>query len=84
MASEVLGKVLDIHSGGIDLKFPHHDNELCQSEAYWTSEGSRVQWVNYFSKELLPRPFYHRRVFQPQNISAPENSYCSEGQAIIR
>lgn len=52
MASEVLGKVLDIHSGGVDLKFPHHDNELCQSEAYWTSEGSRVQWVNYFGEQL--------------------------------
>lgn len=24
MASDVLGKVIDIHSGGIDLKFPHH------------------------------------------------------------
>jgi cysteinyl-tRNA synthetase len=45
MASEVLGSVLDIHGGGIDLKFPHHDNELAQSEAYWTSGK---QWVNYF------------------------------------
>jgi cysteinyl-tRNA synthetase len=28
MASEVLGSTLDIHSGGEDLKFPHHDNEV--------------------------------------------------------
>lgn len=34
MASEVLGEKLDIHSGGADLRFPHHDNELAQSEAY--------------------------------------------------
>lgn len=53
MASEVLGKVVDIHSGGVDLKFPHHDNELCQSEAFWTAEGARVQWVNYFSEQTL-------------------------------
>lgn len=53
MASEVLGKVVDIHSGGVDLKFPHHDNELCQSEAFWTAEGARVQWVNYFSEQPL-------------------------------
>ncbi|KAI9662240.1 MAG: hypothetical protein M1821_008406 [Bathelium mastoideum] len=48
MASDVLGKTLDIHSGGIDLCFPHHDNELAQSEAYWASSEPRGQWVNYF------------------------------------
>ncbi|EFI28187.1 cysteinyl-tRNA synthetase [Coprinopsis cinerea okayama7 len=52
MASQVLGAQFDIHSGGIDLAFPHHDNELAQSEAYWhkNPKESRgpVQWVNYF------------------------------------
>ena len=47
MASTKLGRQMDIHSGGIDLAFPHHDNELAQSEAYW-SEGHGEQWVNYF------------------------------------
>ena len=32
MASATLGESMDIHSGGIDLAFPHHDNELAQSE----------------------------------------------------
>lgn len=32
MASDVLGKTMDIHSGGVDLAFPHHDNEIAQSE----------------------------------------------------
>lgn len=32
MASAVLGEGMDIHSGGIDLAFPHHDNEMAQSE----------------------------------------------------
>ena len=33
MASDALsGKLLDIHSGGVDLKFPHHENEIAQSE----------------------------------------------------
>ncbi|KAF9180530.1 hypothetical protein BGZ51_006119 [Haplosporangium sp. Z 767] len=45
MASEVLGSGMDIHSGGIDLAFPHHDNELAQSEAYHQCD----QWVNYFT-----------------------------------
>lgn len=35
---------MDIHSGGVDLKFPHHDNELAQSEAYHCNSN----WVQYF------------------------------------
>ncbi|XP_052738047.1 cysteine--tRNA ligase, cytoplasmic [Bicyclus anynana] len=44
MASDVCGSNLDIHTGGVDLKFPHHDNELAQSEAHFDKPG----WVNYF------------------------------------
>jgi cysteinyl-tRNA synthetase len=33
MAMEYLGQTLDIHAGGIDLVFPHHENEIAQSEA---------------------------------------------------
>lgn len=48
MASAKLGKQMDIHSGGIDLAFPHHDNEIAQSEAYWACQHAHDQWVNYF------------------------------------
>ncbi|XP_065110837.1 probable cysteine--tRNA ligase, mitochondrial isoform X2 [Paramisgurnus dabryanus] len=44
VASSVFGSQLDIHSGGIDLAFPHHENEIAQSEAYHQCE----QWGNYF------------------------------------
>lgn len=44
MACDILGSQIDIHSGGIDLAFPHHDNELAQSEAYYNCK----QWINYF------------------------------------
>uniref|UniRef100_A0A0V0J4L5 cysteine--tRNA ligase n=2 Tax=Schistocephalus solidus TaxID=70667 RepID=A0A0V0J4L5_SCHSO len=44
MASDTLGDTIDIHTGGVDLKFPHHDNELAQSEAYF----GHSHWVNYF------------------------------------
>ncbi|KAJ1998086.1 cysteinyl-tRNA synthetase, partial [Coemansia thaxteri] len=44
IASEILGSQIDMHSGGIDLNFPHHDNELAQSEACFDNH----QWVNYF------------------------------------
>ncbi|HUJ39856.1 MAG TPA: cysteine--tRNA ligase [Candidatus Acidoferrales bacterium] len=33
MAMHYLGETLDIHTGGIDLAFPHHENEIAQSEA---------------------------------------------------
>ena len=33
MAAEQLGKHFDIHGGGMDLQFPHHENEIAQSEA---------------------------------------------------
>ncbi|OQV12664.1 Cysteine--tRNA ligase, cytoplasmic [Hypsibius exemplaris] len=44
MATAVLGDKLDIHAGGVDLRFPHHDNEIAQSEAYFQCDS----WVNYF------------------------------------
>ncbi|KAI9142093.1 tRNA synthetases class I (C) catalytic domain-containing protein [Paraphysoderma sedebokerense] len=44
MACDIAGDKLDIHSGGIDLAFPHHDNEIAQSEAHYGCD----QWVNYF------------------------------------
>lgn len=48
MCGDVLGVFsdgpIDIHSGGIDLRFPHHDNEIAQSEACYDCK----QWVNYF------------------------------------
>lgn len=47
MAMEELGEQFDIHGGGVDLQFPHHENEIAQSEAasgrpfanYWLHVG---------------------------------------------
>jgi cysteinyl-tRNA synthetase len=44
MASDIIGENIDIHGGGVDLMFPHHDNEMAQAEAYHQC----CQWVNYF------------------------------------
>lgn len=45
MASAIFKKwPIDIHCGGLDLRFPHHDNELAQSEAYYGCN----QWINHF------------------------------------
>jgi cysteinyl-tRNA synthetase len=43
MSMKYLGKTFDIHAGGSDLIFPHHENEIAQSEAY-----SGQQFVKYW------------------------------------
>lgn len=42
MAMELLGETIDIHSGGIDLIFPHHEDEIAQSEAATGQPFARV------------------------------------------
>lgn len=47
MAMKILGETFDIHGGGMDLKFPHHENEIAQAESatgkpfakYWLHNG---------------------------------------------
>jgi cysteinyl-tRNA synthetase len=43
MAMKYLGETLDIHTGGVDLTFPHHENEIAQSEAL-----TGKQFVHYW------------------------------------
>ncbi|HJZ59552.1 MAG TPA: cysteine--tRNA ligase [Gemmataceae bacterium] len=45
MATALLGETLDIHGGGLDLQFPHHENELAQSESATGKEFARV-WMH--------------------------------------
>jgi cysteinyl-tRNA synthetase len=45
MAIEYLGATLDLHAGGIDLIFPHHENEIAQAEALTGKQFSRF-WVH--------------------------------------
>ena len=43
MSMRLLGPTIDIHGGGLDLQFPHHENELAQSESY-----TGVPFVRYW------------------------------------
>ena len=45
MASKYLGESFDIHGGGADLTFPHHENEIAQSEAY-TGKPFVKYWIH--------------------------------------
>lgn len=44
MSSDVLGDTLDIHAGGVDLAFPHHENEVAQCQAYFM----KTPWTKCF------------------------------------
>src|SRR5918997_1397630 len=55
MAGKYLGDEFDIHGGGIDLRFPHHENELAQSRAaghpftrFWMHNG----WVTTAGEKM--------------------------------
>ena len=45
MAKKILGDTIDIHAGGMDLLFPHHDNEIAQSEAL-TGKTFAHYWIH--------------------------------------
>jgi len=44
MAGKYLGEAFDIHGGGVDLRFPHHENELAQSRA--AGHGFAAYWMH--------------------------------------
>ena len=60
MAAKHLGRTIDIHGGGIDLQFPHHENEIAQSECahgevmanYWMHNGFLDMGGEKMSKSL--------------------------------
>jgi cysteinyl-tRNA synthetase len=61
MSTKYLGKQFDIHGGAVDLVFPHHENEICQSEAcygvapfvrYWLHAGFLTVNGEKMSKSL--------------------------------
>jgi cysteinyl-tRNA synthetase len=87
MAIEYLGETLDIHAGGIDLTFPHHENEIAQSEAltgkpfarFWLHaeflmvEGQKMSKSlgNYFTLRDILAKGYQPETVRYQLLSVP-------------
>ncbi len=87
MAIEYLGETLDIHAGGIDLTFPHHENEIAQSEAltgkpfarFWLHaeflmvEGQKMSKSlgNYFTLRDILAKSYQPETVRYQLLSVP-------------
>ncbi|MCX7715940.1 MAG: class I tRNA ligase family protein, partial [Endomicrobia bacterium] len=74
MSTKYLGETLDIHGGGIDLVFPHHENEIAQSESltgkpfvkYWVHNGFVTINQQKMSKSLK-NIFALKDIFQIYN-----------------
>lgn len=47
MSTKYLGETFDIHSGAIDLKFPHHENEVAQAHAHSGPDTFARAWMHY-------------------------------------
>jgi len=75
MSMEYLGETLDIHGGGQDLIFPHHENEIAQSEAYTGKQFVHYWLHNGFvtiNKEKMSKSlgnfFTLEEIFQSRNF----------------
>lgn len=78
MARKYLGDTLDIHAGGMDLCFPHHENEIAQSEAwtgkpfvrYWLHNGYIKMGNEKMSKSLgnVKRVVELRKIYSPKAL----------------
>ncbi|MFC6463907.1 cysteine--tRNA ligase [Marinilactibacillus sp. GCM10026970] len=76
MATKYLGNTIDIHAGGQDLTFPHHENEIAQSEAktgepfakYWLHNGFVTMNEEKMSKSLGNFVLVHdlKKIHDPQ------------------
>ncbi len=89
MSMKALGETFDIHAGGIDLVFPHHENEIAQSEGatgkpfvrYWVHaeflmvEGQKMSKSlgNFFTFRDLVEKGYSPRAIRYLLLSAPHH-----------
>ena len=76
MAMKYLGETLDIHTGGIDLAFPHHENEIAQSEGA-TGKHFVKYWLH--AEHLLVEG---EKMSSRWGISLPCAIFCQGLQAI--
>ncbi|MCD6546952.1 MAG: cysteine--tRNA ligase, partial [Nanoarchaeota archaeon] len=81
MSMKYLGETIDIHAGGVDLIFPHHENEIAQSEAATGKQFVRYwfhnEWVLVEGKKMAKRykNFYTLRDVLSKGYSAKAVRY---------
>ena len=98
MASEILGPQIDIHGGGLDLIFPHHENEIAQSEScsgkhyvkYWLHNNmlnfSGAKMSKSLGNILTGRAFlekYDAEILKYMMLSVHYRSVTDFGEAAV-
>ena len=82
MSRKYLGEVFDLHGGGNDLKFPHHENEIAQNEASCGHSGARY-WLHtnmllLNSKKMSKSEGNH---ITPEELFTGDSEHVSKGYA---
>jgi len=76
MSMDLLGEEFDIHGGGMDLEFPHHENEIAQSEAltggrfarYWMHNGDIARCSSDLQRRGNPYVYCWQPLSQPVKL----------------
>lgn len=80
MSTKYLGKTFDIHGGGNDLKFPHHENEVAQNSAACDCEGARY-WLHTNMLLMNGRKMSKSdgNTITPQQLFTGESEHITKG-----
>jgi len=86
MSTKYLGKTFDIHGGGNDLKFPHHENEIaqnfgacdCQPANYWLHTNMLLMNGKKMSKSIDPETGVSNSI-TPEELFTGDNPNISKG-----
>ena len=86
MSTKYLGKTFDIHGGGNDLKFPHHENEIaqnfgacgCQPANYWLHTNMLLMNGKKMSKSIDPETGVSNSI-TPEELFTGANANISKG-----
>src|SRR3546814_10443886 len=93
MAAAHLGETIDIHAGGVDLQFPHHENEIAQSECahggkvfarFWLHNGMLNFGGAKMSKSLGNIEKVHDLVRAHPPEALRSEAHTSELQSLMR
>jgi cysteinyl-tRNA synthetase len=79
MSMTILGPTMDIHGGGLDLTFPHHENELAQSESYSGQPFARY-WMH---NGLMKRRSESSKIKDGPPLAEEETISKSKGNEIV-
>ncbi|MDD4820397.1 MAG: cysteine--tRNA ligase, partial [Flavobacteriales bacterium] len=87
MSTKYLGETFDIHGGGMDLKFPHHECEIAQNQVHNHSRGARY-WIHANMLTLNGRRMSKStgNILNPQQLFSGENDILKKAfaPAVVR